>query len=472
MNWRAAVTAGLSPSRVPRLDKLVMNSNTASISNYASELVSLAARTLGNAKPWVRSLRDDAARQFAELGFPSARHEDWKYTNVAPLEKAGFKPATAGLNGATRDQVQSVGFADLAAYRLVFVNGHYSPALSAPGDLPKGLRIASIADTLHGAPDLLAGHLGHYVTPRTTNFAMLNTAFLADGAYIHIDKGTTIAHPVHLVFLTTPEGESLLIQPRNLVIAEEGSSATIVEQYATIGTARYFTNAVTEVTVGPGAKIEHYRLQQESTAAYHIGGLYVQQNHDSRFASHAFDLGGLLVRNDLVNTLAAEGAECVLNGLYIVDGRGHVDNHTHVDHLKPHGTSREFYKGVLDGRARAVFNGRVVVHANAQQTDAQQMNNNLLLSRDAEVDTKPQLEIYADDVKCSHGATVGQLDEDSLFYLRARGVDEAAARDLLTFAFANDILARIGLAPIRRQLEEQLTVKLLRGRRLEARDFL
>jgi Fe-S cluster assembly protein SufD len=281
-----------------------------------------------------------------------------------------------------------------------------------------------------------------------------------DGAYIHLGRGARLAKPIHLLYVTTGAGGPLLSQPRNLVVAEEDSQAILIENYVAVGEAAYFTNALTEVVVGPHAMIEHYRLQEEGTKAYHIGGLHAHLDRDGRFTAHGIDLGGRLVRNDLRSVLDAEGAECHLNGLYVIGGRQHVDNHTHIDHAKPRGTSREFYKGVLDGRSRAVFHGRVVVHPDAQHTDAQQVNNNLLLSRDAEADTKPQLEIYADDVKCAHGATVGQLDPDALFYLRSRAVDEAAARDLLTYAFARDVLSRLRLEPVRSQLERNLAAKL------------
>jgi Fe-S cluster assembly protein SufD len=413
---------------------------------------------------WVDALREHARNQFATLGFPSARDEDWKYTNINPIERERFKPVPKALNGVSAAQLEAMTFHGLEAHRLVFVNGYYHENLSAVGALPVGVTAGSLAEALKSDPALLEPYLGRYTPIQSHAFAALNSAYLVDGAYLQLAPGATSERPIHLVYVTTGQTASSMTQPRTLIVAHEGARATVIEHYVTLTDARYFTNALTEVIAEPGANIEHYRLQQESVKAFHVGGLHVHLAQDSRFTGHAIDLGGQLVRNDVRGLLDATGAECELNGLYVVDGRGHVDNHTHIDHAKPHGTSRELYKGVLDGRARAVFSGRVVVHPDAQHTDAQQMNKNLLLSRDAEVDTKPQLEIYADDVKCSHGATVGQLDHDVLFYLRTRAVDEAAARDLLTYAFANDVLHRIRLAPMRVQLEHTLTARLLHGR--------
>lgn len=417
----------------------------------------------GQSVPWVRALRAEATARFAELGFPTTRHEDWKYTNVSAIERHAFRPAAATAAAVSAQQLESLLFTGVAAHRLVFVNGRHAPSLSAVGSLPAGTTVGSLADTLVAQPAAVEPYLGKHARADAHGFAALNAALLVDGAYVHLARGVAVEQPIYLVFVAT-DAESLMTSPRNLVVAEAGARATIIEQYVTLGEARYFTNAITEAVLGGNAHLEHYRLQQESPKAHHISGWHVHQGRDSRFTSHTVDIGGLLVRNELSSRLDAEGAECEMNGLYVVDGRSHVDNHTCVDHARPHGTSREFYKGVLDGQARAVFNGRVVVHPDAQHTDAQQMNNNLLLSKAAEVDTKPQLEIYADDVKCSHGATVGQLDADALFYLRARAIDEAAARDLLTYAFANDVLARMRLPAVRLQLEQRLIARLLHGR--------
>ena len=437
---------------------------------YLDTVAAVRAGLPGQSVPWVRELRATGATRFSDLGFPTTRHEDWKYTNVSAIERQLHAPATAST-GVGAAQLEPLLFTDIAAHRLVFVNGHYAPSLSKVGALPAGVTVGSLAAALATQPEKLEPHLGKYVPANAQGFAALNTALLMDGAYIHLARDAAVEQPIYLVFVATQANASMM-SPRNLVVAEAGSQAIIIEQYLALDEARYVTNAITEAVLAGNSRIEHYRFQQESPKAHHISGWHVHQGRDSGFTSHTVDLGGLLARNDLISRLDAEGAECEFNGLYVVDGHRHVDNYTCVDHAKPHGTSREFYKGVLDGQARAVFNGRVVVHPDAQHSDAQQMNNNLLLSKTAEVDTKPQLEIYADDVKCSHGATVGNLDEDALFYLRARAIDAAAARDLLTYAFANDVLSRMKLPAIRLQIEQRLTSRLLHGRTLRELELI
>jgi Fe-S cluster assembly protein SufD len=436
-----------------------MNPNDTTKETYL-DTMGAAEKELAGAPSWLRELRRGGAARFAEVGFPTTREEAWKYTDVTPIVQAGFKPAARGVNGVDPARLEGFWFENLPSHRLVFVNGHYSEKLSTPGAWPKGVTVMGLAEALRDQAHRLEPYLGHYVPEKIHGFAALNTALFTDGAYIHLGRGARLAKPIHLLYVSAGTADPLLSQPRNLVVAEADSQAVLIENYVAIGESAYFTNALTEVVVGPHAMIEHYRLQEEDTKAYHIGGLHAHLDRDGRFTAHGIDLGGRLVRNDLRSVLDAAGAECHLNGLYVIGGRQHVDNHTHIDHAKPRGTSREFYKGVLDGRSRAVFHGRVVVHPDAQHTDAQQVNNNLLLSRDAEADTKPQLEIYADDVKCAHGATVGQLDPDALFYLRSRAVDEAAARDLLTYAFARDVLSRLRLEPVRSQLERNLAAKL------------
>lgn len=432
-----------------------MNANALSdpVSHYLHAIDTLAP----SKQPWLRELRATARARFQELGFPTTRHEDWKYTNVTPITRQSFEPAHAGAS-ITRDALQPALIAGDAP-SLVFVDGRFRAELSSP---PKWTTPLSLAQAL-SASDGAQPPIGSVAPLATHAFTALNTAFLLDGAYLRIPAGTTVAQPIHIIYLSTPNA---LVQPRTLIVAEPGASATVIEHYLGAEPASYFTNAVTEVVLERGASLEHYRVQQESTKAYHVGGLYVRQERDSRFTSHAVDLGGALVRIDL-RTVVAEAASCELNGLYVVDGRQHVDNHTVIDHAEPRGVSREVYKGVLAGRARAVFNGRVVVQKDAQHIDAHQINNNLLLSDDVEVDTKPEFEIYADDVKCGHGATVGQLDADALFYLRSRAIEETAARDLLTYAFADDVVRRFKIAPLRAALEKSLRERLLQGRDLK-----
>jgi len=421
----------------------------------------------GSGPEWLADLRQRAATSFAESGFPTTRTEEWKYTDAGPIARAQFMPIASGTNGIDSAGIAAFAFRGLPVHRLVFVNGHYAAALSQIGSLPEGVTVGSLGEAISGTPQLVEPHLGRIAPAGGSGFGALNTGLFSDGALVHLHRGTAVDEPIHVLHVVTPDGASGMATPRNLFVAEPNARATVIEHYVATAESAYLTNAVTEIEVQDNAHIEHYRLQEEAKAGYHVNGLHVRVDRDARFTSHGIDLGARLARNDLRSLLSAEGAYCVLNGLYAITGRQHVDNHTQIDHAKPHGTSREFYKGVLDGRARAIFHGRVVVHQDAQHSDAQQENNNLLLSKDAEADTKPQLEIYADDVKCSHGATVGQLDADALFYLRSRAIDETTARDLLTYAFAKDILNRMDLAAVRDQLERHLASGMLRGSRIE-----
>lgn len=441
----------------------------AAIDSYLAALGDVRARMPGAGTAWIKQLRATGETSFAERGFPTTRDEQWKYTNVAPMLRQSFAPAVDGAMSLASLEYETL-LNDLPTHRLVFVNGWFAPSLSRNGHCA-GATITNLAAALAGF-DGLEGYLGSAMPAQLPGFAALNTAFLGDGAYVRVRHGQAVAQPIHLIFVATGDSASLLVQPRNLIVVERAAQVAIIEHYVTIGEARHLTNAVTEVIADADSVVEHYRVQQQGGKASHIGGLHVRQARASRFTSHAIDMGGLLVRHDLVSVLEDEAAECHLNGLYVVDGRSHVDNHTQVEHAKPRGTSREYYKGVLGGRGRAVFNGRVVVRPDAQKTDAQQMNNNLLLSDDAEIDTKPELEIYADDVICSHGATVGQLDMDALFYLRSRAIDEATARDLLTYAFAHDVLSRMPLVPLRTALERRLTQRLLQGRDIKELELI
>lgn len=423
--------------------------------HYLAQFAETKSRLPGNDLPWLRAQREAAIARFAARGFPTTREEDWKYTSVRPIEKQPFR-LNAPRGAVMQTSVEALGF-DLPVHRLVFVNGRFAADLSALGTLPAGASVRDLRTALSDTPRELEGRLGEIVDVNAHPFAALNTAFIDDGAYIGLRGGTVLDKPLHLLFLTTDDG---IAHPRVLVVAGENSQATIIEHYAGIGDHAYFNNAVTEVVAAEGAFIEHYKLQQEGIKSFHVAGLHVRQEKDSRFVSHSISLGGALVRNDITTLLGGAGGECALNGLYLATGRQHVDFHTLIDHASAHATSREFYKGVLDGRARGVFNGRVLVRQDAQKTDAQQTNKNLLLSVDAEIDTKPQLEIYADDVKCAHGATVGQLSEEAVYYLRSRGIDAATARSLLTYAFADDVIRQIRLAPVRTRLEQLLLARL------------
>ena len=436
--------------------------------HYVGEFSALRGRLPGNTVPWLQRIRESAVDQFLHLGFPTPRHEDWKYTNIRPIERQAFQLASEFCLGLVEEDLGEALLSNLSAHRLVFVNGRYTPQLSRPGKLPEGVKLRSIAREMTESPETLSPFLAQYADSAANGFAALNTAFMADGAYLELAEGTLVRDPIYLVFVSTAQSEPSCYNTRNLVVAHGQSQATVIESYVSLGDSIYLNNAVTEIVLAEQAGVEHYKLQQESVKGFHVATLQVQQAQHSQFASHSLSVGAALARNDINAVLDAEGAECSLYGLYVANGKQHVDYHTRIDHKKPHGTSREFYKGVLGGRARAVFNGKVYVHPDAQKTDAEQTNKNLLLSRDAEVDTKPQLEIYADDVKCSHGATVGQLDETMLFYLRSRGIDEAVARGMLTYGFAHDIVERMDIEAIRGVIEQILTSKLPHAEHLDA----
>ena len=439
--------------------------NSVATEQTLADFARIAARLPGARLPWLTHVREEALQRFAQHGLPTIRDEEWKYTSLAGFEQHSFAalPDAGGPDRAAALLAGGLVLDDPTAHLLVFHNGRHSPALSAPGTLPAGVTLSSLAQALVQTPEALQPYLSD--NQRQTVFGALNTAFMADGAYLHLARNTVLEQPVHLLFITTEAGAA--ISPRNLIVAEEGAQATVIEHYAGPDGVAYFTNALTQIFCADNAAIEHCKLQQEAAQAFHIAGIHALQQRNSRLASHSITLGAALARNDISTAFAAPGCEATLNGLYLVGGRQHVDNHTVIDHLAPNGTSHEYYRGVLDGRARAVFNGKVIVAPGAQKTNAYQANHNLLLSRDAEVDSKPQLEIHADDVKCAHGATVGQLDETQLFYLRSRGIEEAIARGLLVHAFAHDVIERIRVASLRARLEQILLARLPQGDRIK-----
>ncbi len=430
------------------------------------ELLEKSGATKGPS--WVGRIRKAAMSRFSELGFPSTRLEEWKYTSVAPIAKGYFRTAGYELNGLTAEALARVTLGEAACAQLVFVNGHYSAELSFVRSLPGGVKAGSIAAALTADPASLEPHLARYASYQDHAFVALNTAFVQDGAFVHVPKGTVLQAPIHLLFVSTTSfgsahnrpGTATVSYPRNLIVVGDDSQSVIVESYVGLGNGVYFTNAVTEIVGGKNAVIAHYKLERESREAFHIATVQAHLDRSSNFSSRSIDLGGALVRNDVNAVLAGEGIDCTLDGLYLVTGRQHVDSHTRIDHVKPHCSSRELYKGVLDGKSRAVFNGKIYVHKDAQKTDAKQTNKNLLLSEDAVINTKPQLEIYADDVKCTHGSTIGQLDQDAIFYLRSRGIDLATARSLMTYAFASEIISRIRIEPLRTRLENLLVTRL------------
>ncbi len=429
------------------------------VERYVADYRARAASLPGARLPWLAAAREAAIEGFARQGFPTLHDEAWKYTALGPIEKKAFPLAQADLG-----KVSQVGawLLEDVPHRLVFVDGRYAPALSHVGALPAPSLVDSLAEVLARAPHLAEPYLSE--APAAGAFVALNSAFMADGAFVQVGEGVALEEPIHLLFVSTATGS--VSHPRNLIVAAEGAAVTVVEHYVALDEGGYFTNAVTQIAAGRGARVEHYKVQQESVKAFHIATVAARQEADSRFDSHSLSLGADLARHDIATRFDGTGCETTLNGLYVVAGRQHVDHHTTIDHAQPQGTSREFYRGILDDRARAVFTGRIVVHKDAQKTDAGQINHNLLLSRDAEVDTRPQLEIYADDVKCSHGATVGQLDDNMLFYLRTRGLEEGHARDLLTYAFAAEVLERIRIRSLRERTERLMVERMADAERL------
>ncbi|MGD0201679.1 MAG: Fe-S cluster assembly protein SufD [Bryobacteraceae bacterium] len=416
--------------------------------------------------PALARVRDAAIERFAALGFPTTHDEEWKYTNLTPFLKVVYEPAPSG---ALVDWPSSA----TASPVLAFVNGRFAPELSSA--LPvAGLKLSSLKDAIEQGR--LLDHIARYAAFETNAMAALNTAMFEDGALVEIADGAVIDAPIELLFMTAANGRPVACYPRNLILAGRDSQARIIETYRAIpsfhdrseagGEASgpppvpYFTNAVTELVAAEGAIIEHYRVQEEGLAALHFGMLAAHQGANSHFTSHNIALGGALARNEIAAVLDGEGSECALNGLYVTAGAQHVDNHTTLDHARPHCSSRELYKGILDGRSQGVFHGRIIVRPEAQKTDAIQRNKNLLLSRDAVINTKPQLEIYADDVRCTHGATVGQVDEEAVFYLCSRGIPLEEARSLLTYAFTADLLDAIQVEPLRVRLRAALLARL------------
>jgi Fe-S cluster assembly protein SufD len=411
---------------------------------------------------WLQDMRARGAAAFADLGFPTTRDEEWRFTSVAPIASAEFQPAPQAGVEIDESALEGFVYSQVAANRIVMVNGVFSAALSRAASLPQGMRAGSLAAAVTEHPEAVQRYLGQLAEFNTRGFSALNTALAVDGAYVYIPDGVVLEDPLQLLFITTAPaaGAPLMTNARVLVVAGDRSQSRIVETYVGPAGAVYFTNAVTEVSLGEGAVMDHYKVQEESQEAFHVASMHVHAVRASNFSSHSFSLGGKLVRNDVNAHLDGEGAECTLNGLYLADGDRHVDNHTAIDHAKAHCPSHEIYKGILGGRARAVFNGKILVRQDAQKTDAKQTNRALLLTEGASINTKPQLEIFADDVKCTHGAAIGQLDDEAIFYLQARGLTFAEARDLLIHAFAGEILDRVRIEPLRQALELDLYAQL------------
>lgn len=422
------------------------------IDPYLQSYESFSANGGAAAPQSVRSLRLSAIARFETLGFPTTRNEDWHFTSVAPIVEGRFAPLTKATG--------TVSVAQIAPYiiaprwhTLVFVNGRYDAGLSGGSPLPAGVRVLPLALAYHELPAVVEQYLGKIAAFDAHTFTALNTAFINDGAVVHVAANAEIAEPIHLLFVSDASAVQGSAQPRNLIVLEPNSKATVIESYAGVSDGAYFTNAVTEAAISDGATLTHLKLQREAAQAYHVGTLDVRQARDSHLFSFSFATGALLSRSNIYTELRGAGCGATLNGLYLGDGDQHIDHQTRIEHVEPNCYSRELYKGILDGAAHGVFNGKVYVHPEAQKTDGKQTNNTLLLSGEAQIDTKPQLEIFADDVKCTHGATVGRLDETALFYMKSRGINARTARELLTYAFAADVLETIELAEVREGLE-------------------
>jgi Fe-S cluster assembly protein SufD len=407
---------------------------------------------------FVRGAREEAIARFAERGFPTRKDEAWRHTSVEAIASRPFRAMAPHRDGLTRERVAGLAPAGPGAARLVFVNGRFEAGLSSLEGLPAGARAGSLAAAL--AHPAVEAHLFRHADAAGQAFVALNSALWNDGAFLHLRPGTVIEEPIQILHLAAGPGEDGVADVRSLIVAEEESRLRVVETWVGGEGSVYWTNAVAEVACGPGAVVDLTKVQREGSGASHVAALQFHLDRGAALSARSISFGGALVRNDVNVVLDAEGAACTLDGLYLLTGRQHEDNHTLIDHARPRTSSRELYKGVLDGSSRGVFHGAVVVRPDAQKADARQTNKNLLLSDEALVDTKPQLEIFADDVKCSHGATVGQIEESELFYLRSRGLDGAEARGLLIHAFAAEVLDRVPIPALRAGLEAELARRL------------
>ena len=413
----------------------------------------------GEAKSSMHAIRRAAIAKFAEVGFPTTHDEEWKYTDVSPIARMQFKPVLGSApSGLTTNDIERFTFG--IPHLLVVVDGWFSRELSRLQNLPADVYAGSLAEALRTDGAMIERHLARHVRYDENAFTALSAAFLRDGAFIRIPQGRILDAPIHVLCISTVSEDPFVCHPRNLIVAEKSSQAAVLESYVSLGQNKYFTNAVSEIVLAENAVLEHDKLQLESNQAFHVGTIHIHQERNSNFIQHSISMGGMLTRNNITAVLDGEGIESTVNGLFLGTSTQHIDNHTAIDHAKPHCNSHELYKGILSGKSRGVFNGKIFVRKDAQKTDAKQTNKNLVLSDEASIDTKPQLEIFANDVKCTHGATIGQLDEEAIFYLRARGVDLAKARDILIFAFASDVVDRLKIEPLRDHLHAMIHDRL------------
>ena len=423
------------------------------LENYLDIYPDFEKSAAGNALPWLKNLRQSAFARFCEVGFPTIRAEDWRFTNVSPIAQTQFLIAPAHRALPSPEDIEGFRVPGAAA-QFGFVDGRFAAELSQVGRLPAGVHAGNLSSEIAKNPGALEQHLGRYLNTERDPFAALNTAFLNEGAYVHVRKATVFEEPICFLYVSSGDETPIMTHPRNLIVVEEGAEVTVVEDYVSLRPGKAFCNTVTELIAGDNATVSHYMIEREDTQAYNVSTLRIEQGRNANVSSHSVLSGGGIVRNNVHPVLNGEGGECLINGLFIGGGKQHLDNYMLVEHAKAHCASRQFYNGVLDKHARGVFHGRIIVHKDAQKTDAKQTNRNLLLSDEAQIDTKPQLEIYADDVKCTHGATIGQIEENALFYLRSRGIDEVSARRLLLMAFASECLERMKPGAARTHVEE------------------
>jgi Fe-S cluster assembly protein SufD len=427
---------------------------------FLQEFETRSSPTTADGPDWLEPVRRAAMDRFTATGFPTSRDEEWRFTPISPIAQAAWNHAPRASR-LTRDDLQAFAFGHPEWITLVFVNGIYRQELSSRHQRFEGISAGSLSDALHRDGAVLESHLTRYAGTEASTFTALSTALIREGSLVHVAPHAQPSRPVHLVFVATEEAAGSAIHPRNLIVVERGAKASVIESYVSLApNTTYWTNTVTEVAVAAGAWLEHTRIQREGERAYHIGATHVNQQRDSHYRSFTMAMGGALARHNLHARLSGENVETLLYGLYFTRGDQVVDNHTAIFHDQPNCRSWEVYKGVLEGHSRAVFNGKVFVRPEAQKTDAKQTNRNLLLSEGAKVNTKPQLEIFADDVKCTHGATVGRLDDLALFYARSRGVPAEEAQRLLTYAFAAEVIREVALDPVREELERLVRERL------------
>lgn len=445
-----------------------MNQSFENINQYIEQFETFEKTLNGELKTPLHEIRRGAIEQFSKLGFPKTKDEEWRFTNIQPIIKTKFKPRfNQKIETITKEQIDKVIIKGITETRLIFINGYYSDEYSINYLTNKSVKVGCLSEILQNDFKLIRDDITHISNYDKNVFTSLNTSFIHDGAYIFVPDNTILDEPIYIVYISSEDQTPFITHPRNLIIVGQHSKVSVVEHFVHLSDNVYFNNAVTEIAAGENSIIEHTKLQNESTKAYHIGTTYINQSAGSKVTQNSIMIGGAIVRNNVISIIDDEGVECTLNGLSLATGQQLIDNHTTIDHSKPHCASHELYKAILDGKSKGVFNGKIYVRKDAQKTDAKQTNKTLLLSDESAMDTKPQLEIFADDVKCTHGAAIGYLDSDALFYLRSRGISEEIARDLLTYAFANDIIERLCCEQIREYLYQILHSRLKQGRQIE-----